>query len=117
MSNAKDYFVYMMTNRSRVVLYTGITSKLEGRVWEHKNHVVQGFTSKYNVDRLVYYEQFSDPISAITREKEIKGWRREKKNALVEKLNPKWDDLTESLFGAGYKPARSSQQIKAKSNG
>src|SRR5205814_10528575 len=88
----------MMTNRSRVVLYTGVTSKLEGRLWEHKNHVVKGFTSKYRLDRLVYYEQFSDPISAITREKEIKGWRRAKKNTLVETLNPKWDDLAESLF-------------------
>jgi putative endonuclease len=89
----------MMTNRSRVVLYTGVTSKLGERVWEHKNHVVKGFTSKYKLDRLVYYEQFADPISAITREKEIKGWRREKKNELVRNLNPKWEDLCESLFG------------------
>ena len=79
----KDYFVYMMTNRSRVVLYTGVTSKLQGRVWEHKSHEVEGFTSKYNADRLVYYEQFVDALSAISGEKEIKGWRREKKNALV----------------------------------
>jgi putative endonuclease len=63
--------------------------------------VVDGFTSKYNLDRLVYYEQFCDPISAITREKEIKAWRREKKNVLVETLNPRWEDLTESLFGVG----------------
>jgi len=69
----------MMTNRSRVVLYTGVTSKLEGRVWEHKNHVVKGFTSKYKLDRLVYYEQFSDAVSAITREKEIKNWACEEK--------------------------------------
>jgi putative endonuclease len=60
---------------------------------------VKGFTSKYKLDRLVYYEQFADPISAITREKEIKGWRREKKNELVRNLNPKWEDLCESLFG------------------
>jgi putative endonuclease len=85
----KEYYVYMMTNRSRVVLYTGVTSRLEHRAWEHKNHVVEGFTSKYKLDRLVYYEQFSDPVSAITREKEIKSWRREKKNELVRKLNPK----------------------------
>ena len=69
----------MMTNRSRVVLYTGVTSKLEGRVWEHKNHVVKGFTSKYKLERLVYYEQFSDAVSAITREKEIKNWACEEK--------------------------------------
>jgi putative endonuclease len=95
----KEFYVYMMTNRSRVALYTGVTSKLEGRVWEHKNHVVRGFTSKYKVDRLVYYEQFVDSISAITREKEIKAWRREKKNDLVRKLNPRWEDLSKSLFG------------------
>jgi len=103
----KDYFVYMVSNRSRVVLYTGVTSKLEGRVWEHKNHAIEGFTSRYKVNRLVCYEQFCDPISAIAREKKIKGWRREKKNKLVGTLNPRWDDLTESLFGAGRRPARS----------
>jgi putative endonuclease len=92
----KDYYVYKMTNRSRVVLYVGMTSRLEGRTWEHKNHVVDGFTFKYYLDRLVYYERFCDPISAITREKEIKAWRREKKNVLVETLNPRWEDLTES---------------------
>jgi len=89
----------MMTNGSRVVLYTGVTSKLEGRVWQHKNHVVKGFTSKYKLDRLVYCEQFADPISAITREKEIKAWRREKKNDLVRKLNPQWEELAKKLFG------------------
>ena len=88
-----------MSNRSRVVLYTGVTSKLEGRVWERKNHVVKGFTSNYKLDRLVYYEQFSNPISAITREKEIKAWRREKKNELVRELNPKWENLAQKLFG------------------
>jgi putative endonuclease len=87
----KEFYVYMITNRSRVVLYTGVTSKSEGRVWQHKNHVVQGFTSKYKLDRLVYYEQFADAISAMTREKEIKRWRREKKNELVGTLNPKWE--------------------------
>jgi putative endonuclease len=106
----KEYYVYMMTNRSRVVLYTGVTSRLEHRAWEHKNHVVEGFTSKYKLDRLVYYEQFSDPVSAITREKEIKSWRREKKNELVRKLNPKWEDLSESLFGGSPKVPRSPRR-------
>jgi putative endonuclease len=101
----KEFFVYMMSNRSRVVLYTGVTSKLEGRVWEHKNHVVKGFTSKYKLDHLVYYQQFSDAICAITREEEIKGWRREKKNELVRKLNPKWKDLAKKLFGENIKSA------------
>ena len=99
MGNVKEFYVYMITNRSRVVLYTGVASKLEGRVWQHKNHVVKGFTSKYKLDRLVYYEQFADPISAITREKEIKAWRREKKNDLVRKLNPQWEELAKKLFG------------------
>jgi putative endonuclease len=84
----KDFYVYVMSNRNRAVLYTGITKDLARRVWQHKNQVVKGFTSKYKLDRLVYYEQFADPISAITREKEIKAWRREKKNDLVRKLNP-----------------------------
>ena len=99
MGNVKEFYVYMITNRSRVVLYTGVTSKLEGRIWEHQNHVVKGFTSKYKLDRLVYYEQVSDALSAITREKEIKSWRREKKNDLVRKLNPKWENLPKKLFG------------------
>jgi len=94
----KEFYVYMITNRSRVVLYTGVASKLEGRVWQHKNHVVKGFTSKYKLDRLVYYEQFADAISAITREKEIKSWRREKKNELVRTLNSNCEDLAKELF-------------------
>jgi putative endonuclease len=84
----KDFFVYMMTNRSRVVLYTGVTNNLERRVWEHQNSALRGFTKRYKVDRLVYYETYSNPRDAINREKEIKAWRREKKNKLVESLNP-----------------------------
>jgi putative endonuclease len=88
------FYVYMMVNRSRVVLYTGITNDLARRVWEHQNGEVRGFTKTYKVNRLVYYENFDDPLDAIGREKEIKGWRRSKKNALVETLNPKWLDLS-----------------------
>jgi putative endonuclease len=84
----------MMTNKSRVVLYTGITNSLEVRVWQHRQRSTDSFTKKYHVDRLVYYESFDDPGDAISREKEIKGWRRSKKNALVETLNPKWADLS-----------------------
>jgi len=94
----KDFYVYMMTNRSRVVLYTGITNNLSRRVWEHAHCETRGFTASYKVDRLVYYEQFPDALSAITREKEIKGWRREKKNELVRTLNPKWEDLGRELI-------------------
>jgi putative endonuclease len=94
----KAYFVYMMTNRSRVVLYTGVTNSLERRLWFHVNASPRSFTTRYKVDRLVYYERFDRARDAISREKEIKGWRREKKNDLVRTLNPKWEDLGEKLL-------------------
>ena len=93
------YYVYMLTNRSRVVLYTGVTNSLERRLWFHDNTDKRSFVKRYNVDRLVYYESFDRPQDAISREKEIKGWRREKKNDLVRMKNPKWEDLSEQLFG------------------
>jgi putative endonuclease len=94
----KAFYVYMMTNRSRVVLYTRITNSLVRRVWQHQHGEIEGFTKAYKVNRLIYYERFNDPRDAIAREKEIKGWRREKKNALVERTNPKWADLSPILF-------------------
>ena len=94
----KAFYVYMMTNRSRVVLYTGITNSLMRRVYQHQNGEIEGFTKSYKVNRLVYYERFNDPRDAIAREKEIKGGRREKKNALVETMNPRWADLSPMLF-------------------
>jgi putative endonuclease len=81
-----------MTNRSRVVLYTGITNSLESRLWFHGKAPGRSFTKRYKLDRLVYYEEFDDPADAIVREKEIKRWRREKKNELVRTLNPKLFD-------------------------
>jgi len=84
----------MLTNWNNKVLYTGITNDLERRIYEHKNKLVKGFTSKYNVDKLVYYEYTSDVLTAISREKQIKGWTRKKKNQLIESVNPKWDDLS-----------------------
>ena len=75
-------------------LYVGMTNNIKKRVYEHKNHLISGFTDKYNVDRLVYVETMSDPFSAIKREKQIKRWRREKKVALIEKLDPDWKDLS-----------------------
>jgi putative endonuclease len=90
----KWFHVYVMTNRPRShVLYTGITGDLPRRVWQHKNKLVSGFTSRYNLTRLVYYECFSYPDAAIAREKEIKGWRRSKKIELIESMNPRWHDL------------------------
>jgi putative endonuclease len=97
----KTFFVYMVSNRSRVVLYTGVTNDLERRVCEHKDGTVKGFTQQYKLDRLVYYENYGDIREAITREKEIKGWRRERKNSLVRTLNPLWKDLGQELFNRG----------------
>jgi putative endonuclease len=85
-----------MTNRSKT-LYTGVTNNLERRVHEHKMKSIAGFTSKYNITRLVYYEETGDVLSAISREKTIKGWVRAKKLALIESVNPTWKDLGRSL--------------------
>lgn len=79
-------------------MYIGMTNDLVRRVYEHKNHLVKGFTSRYNVEKLVYVEEASDVMDAIQREKQLKGWTRAKKNALVESLNPEWEDLWYSLF-------------------
>src|ERR1700684_2097973 len=104
MRPAKQFHVYIMTNRQRShVLYTGITGNLTRRVWEHKNKVTPGFTSRYNLTRLVYYECFFYPDAAINREKEIKGWRRSKKIKLIESMNPHWHDLAER-WGNVYRP-------------
>lgn len=89
------YYIYMMTNITNKVLYTGVTNDLERRVREHKSGLIPGFTQKYNCKKLVYYESFSDIEQAIRREKLIKEYRREKKNQLVESLNPEWKDLSE----------------------
>ena len=85
------YFVYIMTNVSRT-LYTGVTNNLVRRVYEHKNKIIPGFTSRYNITELVYFEETSDVQAALTREKEIKGWRRAKKSQLIASVNPKWLD-------------------------
>jgi len=89
----KHYYVYIMTNNSRT-LYTGVTNNLERRVYEHKNKLVAGFTSRYNVTKLVYYEETNDVQVALAREKQIKGWLRARKIALIESENLKWKDLS-----------------------
>ena len=86
-----------MTNRSKT-LYTGVTNDLTRRVYEHKNKMIDGFTKKYNITKLVYFEETNDILSAITREKQIKGWLRSKKIALIGSVNPKWEDLSEGWF-------------------
>jgi len=89
-------YVYIMSSASRV-LYTGVTSDLARRVYEHKNGLVRGFTSRYNVTRLVYFEVVPEIAPAIVREKQIKSWRRDKKVALIERANPEWHDLSLDL--------------------
>jgi putative endonuclease len=80
-------------------LYTGVTDDLKRRVYQHKNKLIDGFTKKYNITRLAYYEETGDIKAAIAREKQIKGWLRKKKFALIESLNPKWQDLSEGWYG------------------
>ena len=100
----KQFFVYIMTNGPKsAILYIGITGNLPYRVWQHKNKLMPGFTSRYNLTLLVYCERFFYPGAAIDREKEIKGWRRSKKIKLIESMNPKWDDLAKD-WGNEYKP-------------
>jgi putative endonuclease len=94
---SKTYFVYIMTNRSGT-LYTGVTNNLERRVYEHKQKKIPGFTKKYNIDRLVYYEETPNIEEAIAREKQIKGWLRKKKIALIESLNPVLKDLSSDWY-------------------
>jgi len=93
----KTYHVYIMSNQSRT-LYTGITNNLVKRVYEHKNKLVPGFTAKYNISRLVYFEETGDVRAALAREKQIKGWLRQKKIALIESSNPKWMDLSAAWY-------------------
>lgn len=93
----RKYYVYIMTIKSRT-LYTGVTNDLERRVIEHKRQLIPGFTSKYNITQLVWFEDFDDVNQAIECEKKIKGWRRSKKIALIESENPDWKDLSQAWF-------------------
>ena len=88
------YYVYILTNQTDQVMYIGVTNDLERRVYEHKHHLIEGFTRNYRVDKLVYFEETSDVMAAIEREKQLKKWRRAKKNALVQQTNPLWRDLS-----------------------
>jgi putative endonuclease len=90
----RHYYVYLLANWNNNVLYVGVTNDLERRIFEHKNKLVKGFTEKYNVHKLVYFEETGDVNAALAREKEIKKWRREKKDALVSSVNPQWTELT-----------------------
>ena len=102
MPQRKELYVYILTNKNHTVLYTGVTSDLINRVWKHKNKVIEGFTKKYNVDKLVYYEGPGQPIYAIEREKQIKAGSRKKKIELIESFNPEWRDLYDDLIPDNY---------------
>ncbi len=91
------FYVYILTNKGNNVLYIGVTNNLERRIYEHKNHLVEGFTSKYNLHKLVYYESTSNINDAITREKQLKKWARIKKLALIQGINPNFEDLSENF--------------------
>jgi putative endonuclease len=93
----KKYYVYIMASKSGT-LYTGVTGDLKKRVYEHKHKLVEGFTKKYDIDRLVYFEETGDVSIALNREKQIKAWRRSKRTELIRSMNPKWEDLSEDWF-------------------
>jgi len=97
--NDKQYFVYILTNKYNSILYVGVTNNLLKRVYEHKNKLVEGFTNKYNINKLVYYEILEDPYNAITREKQLKSLTREKKINLINSINKEWKDLYDELLG------------------
>ena len=90
-----DYYVYILTNERNRLLYVGVTNNIERRIYEHKHQLVEGFTSTYGIDKLVYVETCRSVEDAIRREKQLKKWRREKKIALIEQMNPRWKDLAE----------------------
>lgn len=89
----KNYYIYILTNKINTVLYVGVTSDIVRRIWEHKSKLTEGFTKKYNVDKLLYYEKFDDPNSAIAREKQLKAGSRKKKLDLIKSFNKDWKDL------------------------
>ncbi len=93
----REYFVYIMTNPSHTVLYIGVTNNIQRRSFEHQQKLVPGFTTKYNCTNLVYAESCGDILEAIEREKQLKKWRREKKEWLINQENPEWQDLSEAL--------------------
>ena len=108
----KNYYVYIMASRSRT-LYTGVTNNVEHRVAEHKLRLVPGFTTLYHINRLVYFERHVDIRRAIQREKQIKGWTRAKKLALIQSLNPGWCDLSEDWFGGQLRSLPPNQGHRA----
>ena len=91
-------YIYIMTNQNNTTLYIGVTNNLVRRVWEHKHHLVEGFTSRYHLTKLVYYELWQGEHEAIQREKTLKNWHRQWKENLINQFNPEWNDLYESIL-------------------
>ncbi|WP_428235156.1 GIY-YIG nuclease family protein [Gracilimonas sp.] len=110
MPRDKDLYVYILTNKHHTVLYTGVTSELVNRVWKHKNKQIKGFTKRYNVDKLVFFEGPADPIYAIEREKQIKAGSRQKKIDLINEMNPEWKDLYEEILPGNNKKDRHREE-------
>ena len=94
----KEYYVYILTNKYNAVLYIGVTSDLIKRIWEHKNKIMKGFSSKYKIDKLVYFEQYNDIKQAIQREKRLQEWQRQWKVVLINSINPEWKDLYDEII-------------------
>jgi len=99
LKNDEQYFVYILTNKYNNVMYIGVTNNLVRRMFEHKNKLADGFTKKYNLNKLVYYEVSEDIETAIKREKQIKNWHRDWKMNLINQVNPEWQDLSQSITG------------------
>ena len=107
----KQFYIYILASKRNGTLYTGVTSNLIKRIWEHKEKFVEGFTSKYKVDKLVYFEKHQNANSAISREKSIKRWKRQWKLDLIEKNNPLWEDLYETIIpGSRVKPGMTAKR-------
>lgn len=94
----KNYYVYIITNFTNSTLYVGVTNNLERRLYEHKNKLIDGFSKRYNLNKLVYYEETTSIETAIEREKQLKSWKRDKKETLIKNMNPTWKDLSEEWY-------------------
>ena len=106
-----SYFIYILTTKNNKMLYIGVTNNLPRRLYEHKNKLVKGYTEKYNISKLVFYEEFTNVKDAIAAEKKLKGWLRSKKDNLISGFNPNWDDLSEVISFA--KPLRMTSERQA----
>ena len=103
----RHYYIYILGSFSGT-LYVGVTGNLRRRIWQHKEHAIEGFTARYDVTRLLYFETYHEVLNAIAREKQLKGWARAKKIALIEKENPRWEDLSRKWY------SEDEQQLRAK---